>query len=855
MPSRHRATSEVTYNRNEHQLAVYDQEEAARAEEETARAQAEFKMVRAIVGTVFSLKKPRDVIAGTTSGFKAVAGGVGIGVASLVAQPYLGAKSEGAKGFVKGMGTGMVTCLASTVAGTVIGSSQIVRGVLNTPNAIVQKSRGQVWNSEKRRWEQDWYSLPEEAELVLGSSSASASSSAGQGADGSGDTRRRPARKVVDKSLYDLLGVAPEATEAEIRKAFYKKSLELHPDKNPNNPEATVMFQAVSDAYRVLGSEDRRKLYDEHGKDLATQGLPKIEPAVFFAALFGSHHFEPYVGRLRLAQEIDGDLQLLLGDLATAGENDTPDIDILKLSRAHEHMKVVQQEREVKCAVFLRDCLMPVVGITSAERSIAYTKWEAEMRDEVEKLAKVTCGVEILYLVGWMYSNRARQWFAGGLLRSALAKVEGKLHLTRSKAHLAGQVCRTGFRVKGIVKKADQKKKDTLKAGKASEADGAAAAEGASSASAAPEPSEKESASFLGHGASAHADSEFAEGADAVEAGLKAAAEADARAAARAQARNSPNSPSTPEKASPSQKSAPSSAAAAEQQEDAAVLPPGSLVMVKGLQTQASLNDEVGVVVGQNQNGRYLVEILDTGEVKALKMENLQVLEAPSGAFQAGFTADGDDGEGGAAGSSKPSQKGSAGAEDQWAPGGDDADMIDAFKECMPLVHDTLWSATALDIEFTLNGVIHRVLKDMSVPKTVRRQRAHALLRLGEILQEPHRKKQSLPLRPSQGSRSKDLEPAADLQSEGNAGSPTASVTTTSSKRSMLLRLKPKGLSAFFRPSDRKDKEAKVAKEAENKRKKIEAAMAMMAAGASTEEVDEMVRVRAQMEAEYGSSC
>mmetsp|Transcript_12937 Transcript_12937/g.29201 ORF Transcript_12937/g.29201 Transcript_12937/m.29201 type:complete len:195 (+) Transcript_12937:40-624(+) len=189
MPSRQRATSEIVQHRhNESQLVEYDAAEAARLEEESARAQAEFKMVRAILGTVFSCKKPRDVIAGTSSGLRAVAGGVGIGVASLVAQPYLGAKSGGAKGFVKGVGCGMATCLASTVAGTVIGSSQIVRGVLNTPTAIVQKTRGQVWNSEKRRWEQDWYSLPEEVDEVLGSNTASASSSAaheGEGTHGS----------------------------------------------------------------------------------------------------------------------------------------------------------------------------------------------------------------------------------------------------------------------------------------------------------------------------------------------------------------------------------------------------------------------------------------------------------------------------------------------------------------------------------------------------------------------------------------------------------------------------------------------------------------------------------------------
>merc|ERR1712107_644430 len=159
-------------------------------------------------------------------------------------------------------------------------------------------------------------------------------------------------RRVVERELYDLLGVQPEATEAEIRKAFYKKSLALHPDKNPNNPEATEKFQAVSDAYRILGDEDRRRAYDDHGKESAATNMPKIEPLVFFAALFGTHHFEPYVGRLRLAQDIEGDLQSLMRDIVAVDETSEsgPQLDSLKVSRAHKKMKALERERQVKCA-------------------------------------------------------------------------------------------------------------------------------------------------------------------------------------------------------------------------------------------------------------------------------------------------------------------------------------------------------------------------------------------------------------------------------------------------------------------------------------------------------------------------
>ncbi|CAE7653088.1 DJP1 [Symbiodinium sp. CCMP2456] len=240
-------------------VAVYDAEQAARHEalalrlqEQQEREQAEVEMLKAAVGSVFSVRKPRDAVAGTASGLKTMARGVGVGLASLVVQPYVGAKCGGIKGFAKGCGTGLATCVGSTVAGTVVGSGQIVRGVVNTPGAILRTARGEVWNSDARKWEKDWYSLPEEAAEVLCEDCEEAGGESRARSSGS------TSRKVQHTELYNVLGVRPEASEADIRRAFYKKSLALHPDKNPDNPEATKQFQEVSDAYRILGDEERR---------------------------------------------------------------------------------------------------------------------------------------------------------------------------------------------------------------------------------------------------------------------------------------------------------------------------------------------------------------------------------------------------------------------------------------------------------------------------------------------------------------------------------------------------------------------------------------------------------------------
>lgn len=69
------------------------------------------------------------------------------------------------------------------------------------------------------------------------------------------------------KDYYATLGIAREATPEEIKKAYRKKALECHPDRNPNDPKAEALFKQVSEAYEVLSDENRRRLYDQYGEE------------------------------------------------------------------------------------------------------------------------------------------------------------------------------------------------------------------------------------------------------------------------------------------------------------------------------------------------------------------------------------------------------------------------------------------------------------------------------------------------------------------------------------------------------------------------------------------------------------
>src|SRR6202161_1030606 len=80
---------------------------------------------------------------------------------------------------------------------------------------------------------------------------------------------------MADADPYDLLGVARDASQQDIRKAYRRLAKKLHPDLNPGDKDAQRKFQQLSAAYDIVGDEKKRARFDRGEIDASGAEAPQ----------------------------------------------------------------------------------------------------------------------------------------------------------------------------------------------------------------------------------------------------------------------------------------------------------------------------------------------------------------------------------------------------------------------------------------------------------------------------------------------------------------------------------------------------------------------------------------------------
>lgn len=202
--------------------------------------------------------RPQNVGEGTIGLVGDSLGGVARGAAAVLLGPVHGYQAAGPKGILGGTLGGLVAGVASTTIGIGSGIAKFAHGAKKTaskihphqvdPNLLVSEQPPPNVNHDYQEAKEKLYK-----EIL---EQYQAANSKATGSDSLG--------KPKETSLYDTLAVEPDATPAQIRKAYYRLAQTCHPDKHPDNPEATAKFQEISQAYQYVDFVVNNNYYANH---------------------------------------------------------------------------------------------------------------------------------------------------------------------------------------------------------------------------------------------------------------------------------------------------------------------------------------------------------------------------------------------------------------------------------------------------------------------------------------------------------------------------------------------------------------------------------------------------------------
>jgi len=346
------------------------------------------------INAMLATSRPKNLRAGVGSGLSNIVqgavGAVGIAVLAPTVGLAVGVKHGGILGAAVGVAGGAVIGVlgagAMAVGGALSGVSQIVRGVAATPAAIMSPSQGKWWNEADGKWVLT--DLSKDGDTFLnGVPDDDADLLGGIQKDLDKEATATPTGQVMETFYYDALELPPQADQSTIKRKYYVLARKYHPDKvDKDDVEAHDKFKEIAEAYQVLSDPELRAKYDKEGrgglsadKTCVATDVPKLDPSILFAFLFGSDKFNDYIGRLAVA--------------TSASIGDSPKIS---LADARE----LQKRRVLRLALKLASKLEPwVAGDNDACKAMWIT--------EAEVLSTASYGIPLIHLLGKVYNLAA----------------------------------------------------------------------------------------------------------------------------------------------------------------------------------------------------------------------------------------------------------------------------------------------------------------------------------------------------------------------------------------------------------------------------------------------------------------
>lgn len=245
-----------------------------------------------------------------------------------------------------------------------------------------------------------------------------------------------------DTIYYDILGVEVTATDIELKKAYRKQAIRLHPDKNTDDPNASAKFQELGEAYNVLQNKELRALYDEVGIDgMKSKGVAEQAAAFdvndFFKMVFGGEGFNAWIGELSIMNEIaktaevmededdqiandmkDSSLQVAQPQIQSIENGDKtvkenvhsakPKSAVMKekqekLLALQEESKRANEKRVAELSTLL---IGRIEDFKSASTPDAMERFTMKLRKELEEMKLESFGIQLIHTIGKTYVSQ-----------------------------------------------------------------------------------------------------------------------------------------------------------------------------------------------------------------------------------------------------------------------------------------------------------------------------------------------------------------------------------------------------------------------------------------------------------------